>query len=135
MDENLKELLVAGAMFVGSLIWAYAKSAKEKRRKGTARAASKPLSRTTSWPDYAQTGGQVSSAVRNTAWADASDDYSAATTSVRQQQTAPPPENRRPVETVATASSVAADDAAETAIDSETLRQAVKWSVILEKKF
>lgn len=125
MDEKLKDLLVAGAMFIASLVWASVKSAKEKRRKNSGRSVSMPQHRAATWSAYGN---------------NAADDYSghashaASGDRVVQQPAAQQPADRR--DTALTLPPVAADEAASVSgIDGETLRQAVKWSVILEKKF
>lgn len=125
MDEKLKDLLVAGAMFVASLIWAAVKSSKEKRRQKTSRVMSKPQQWGTAW---SATGGSPAT------------DYAG---SVSKAAAASQTVQRPTVQTLADRLDTAAklppvvDDEAATVsdIDGETLRQAVKWSVILEKKF
>ena len=112
MDEKLKDLLVAGAMFVASLIWAAVKSSKEKRRQKTSRVMSKP-----------QQWGTARSATGGSPAADYAGSVSKAAAAGQTVQ-------RPAVQTLADEEAAKVSD-----IDGETLRQAVKWSVILEKKF
>lgn len=112
-------------MFVASLIWAAVKSSKEKRRQKTSRVMSKPQQWGTAW---SATGGSPAT------------DYAG---SVSKAAAASQTVQRPTVQTLADRLDTAAklppvvDDEAATVsdIDGETLRQAVKWSVILEKKF
>lgn len=112
-------------MFVASLIWAAVKSSKEKRRQKTSRVMSKPQQWAAAWSAYGD---------------DAADNYSGQVSHVAPAgQVKQRLLEQHQVDRGDTAQSlppVTDEEAAKVSdIDGETLRQAVKWSVILEKKF
>lgn len=121
MDEKLTNLLVAGALLFVSFLWSAFKNSAAKNRSKTA--------------------GRDAASKRDQAIEfkpDSSDE------SVRQSYKQPsrPQVKPRRKETAVCEAIDAADETAATAeetrsasVDSETLRQAVKWSIILEKKF
>lgn len=112
-------------MFVASLIWAAVKSSKEKRRQKTSHIISKPQQWGTA---RSATGGSQA-----TDYAARVSNAAAAGHAVQRPAVQAPADR---LDTAAKLPPVADDDAATVSgIDGETLRQAVKWSVILEKKF
>ncbi len=119
------DLLAAGVIFIASLVWASIKGAREKRRRESAGQALKPQYRETAWSDYGNNDGD--------------DTAECVVQSASAGQNLRQPVMQQPdyrIDPALTQQDVVDDEAASTpVIDNDAMRQAVKWSVILEKKF
>lgn len=121
MDEKLKDLLVAGVLLLMSFLWSAFKNSSEKKRSKTA--------------------GRYAEPKRDQAIDFKPDSSGESLRQPYQQPSRPPVQPRRKEKVVSEAldaigeSVATAGDTRSASVDSETLRQAVKWSIILEKKF